>query len=84
VDTITRPTEDIKRHPGRPPASTLTDTPPSAHTPLTDRRTVRLSELMARARSKRGIDAFQIAELALLRGLPASSPLRVIFDRATL
>jgi hypothetical protein len=40
----------------------------------------RLQTLLDKAHSKRGITSFEIAELAHLRGIPASAPLKVIFS----
>jgi hypothetical protein len=43
----------------------------------------RLSELMAKAHSRGGIDAWEIAELAKLRGISPWAPARVIMAKET-
>jgi hypothetical protein len=59
--------------PTRPIPSTLTDIPPSVDMAATD-----LASLMAKANSRVGITAWEIATIAKLRGISPWSPLRVI------
>jgi hypothetical protein len=63
---------------GRPSSSTLTDIPPSVDMAASEAPSDRLSTLMAKAHSREGIDAWEIAELAKLRGISPWVPLRVI------
>jgi hypothetical protein len=64
--------------PTQPLAPTLTNIPPSVKTPVSDAPGARLSELMAKAHSRGGINAWEIAELAKLRGRSPWAPLSVI------
>jgi hypothetical protein len=67
--------------PGQPVAPGVTIVPPKAKTPLSDAPNARLDALMALAHSPRGIDAWQLAELAKLRGISPWAPARVIMAR---
>jgi hypothetical protein len=69
---------------GRPIAPEATNTPPSPSTPLSDSRSVasdRIAELMALAHSRGGINAWQVAELAKLKGRSPWAPLSKIIAR---
>jgi hypothetical protein len=73
--------------PGRPVAPGVTIVPPTAQTPLSDHARARLSaqerleELMQKAHSRTGINAWEIAELAKLRNISPWAPARVIIAR---
>ena len=68
--------------PGRPVAPGVTIVPPSASRALSDSPSARISALMALAHSSRGgIDAWQVAELAKLKGVSPWAPLRVIIGQ---
>jgi hypothetical protein len=56
--------------------------PPSASRALSDARNARISELMALAHSRGGIDPWQVAELAKLRNISPWAPLRVIIGQS--
>jgi hypothetical protein len=66
---------------GRPLPSTLTDIPPSVDRSATDSPSDRLAELMAKAHSRGGVTAWEIAEIAKLRGISAWAPLSVIIAK---
>jgi hypothetical protein len=68
---------------GRPLPSTLTDIPPSVDRSATDAPDSRLAELMAKAHSRGGVTAWEIAEIAKLRGISAWAPLSVIIAKDT-
>jgi hypothetical protein len=62
----------------RPSSPTLTMKPSSVERSPSDAPAARISELMAKGHSREGINAWEIAELAKLRGISPWSPLRVI------
>jgi hypothetical protein len=68
-------------HAGEPSGRPLpsTDIPPSVDRSATDSPSARLSELMAKAHSRGGVTAWEIAEIAKLRGMWA--PLSVIIAK---
>jgi hypothetical protein len=68
--------------PGRPSSPDPMRIPESAKTPASDAPSTRLSTLMAKAHSRGGIDAWEIAELAKLRGISPWAPLRVIIRQS--
>jgi hypothetical protein len=68
---------------GRPLPSTLTDIPPSVDRSATDSPSARLSELMAKAHSRVGVTAWEVAEIAKLRGISAWAPLAKIIGKDT-
>jgi hypothetical protein len=86
---IIRPTDNGITNPhagepsGRPLPSTLTDIPPSVDMAATDAPSARLSELMAKAHSRVGVTAWEIAEIAKLRGISPWAPLAKIIGKAT-
>jgi hypothetical protein len=58
--------------------------PPSVDTSVSEprrTRSERIAELMALAHSRTGIDAWQVAELAKLRGISPWAPLRIILAK---
>jgi hypothetical protein len=61
---------------GRPLPSTLTDIPPSVERSASD-----LPSLMAKAHSRVGVTAWEIATIAKLRGISAWAPLSVILAK---
>jgi hypothetical protein len=63
---------------GRTPASDPMRIPPTPSTPLSDAPNARLSELMEKAHSRTGINAFELADLARLKGLSPWTPFRLI------
>ena len=65
---------------GRPLSPSPTDIPASDKTPASDAPT-RLSEPMEKAHSKAGINAFELADLARLRGLSPWTPFRLIVSK---
>jgi hypothetical protein len=68
----------------QPLSSTPPTMPPSVDTSLSARPTPcadRIAELMALANSRGGIDSWQVAELAKLRGISPWAPLRVIIAK---
>jgi hypothetical protein len=69
--------------PGQPLSPEAITIPPTVKTPASDSPS-RLSVLMEKAHSRGGVNAFEIAEIAKLRGISAWAPLSVIIakDRA--
>jgi hypothetical protein len=66
---------------GRPKIPEAITIPTSASRALSDARNTRISELMALAHSRGGIDPWQVAELAKLKGISPWAPLRVIIGQ---
>ena len=66
---------------GRPLAPAPTNIPPSVDRSATDSPSARLSELMAKAHSRGGVTAWEVAEIAKLRGISAWAPLSVIIAK---
>jgi hypothetical protein len=64
--------------PGQPLLSTPPNIPPTVDRSVSDSPSARIAELMALAHSRTGINAWEIAELAKLRGISPWAPLRVI------
>jgi hypothetical protein len=73
--------------PGQPVAPEATTIPPSASRALSDSPSVtpaeRIAVLMTLAHSRGGIDPWQLAELAKLRGISPWSPARIIMAKDT-
>ena len=63
---------------GLPSSPALPTMPPSVDRSVSDARSARISALMTLAHSRGGIDPWQIAELAKLKGICPWAPLRVI------
>jgi hypothetical protein len=62
----------------------VTTIPPDHSTPLSDSPNPtadRIAELMAKAHSRTGINAFELADLARLRGLSPWTPARLIMSK---
>ena len=87
---IIRPTDNGITNPhagepsGRPLPSTLTDIPPSVDRSLSDAHNPRPDSLeapMEKAHSRAGINAFELATLAKLRGLSPWTPARLIMSK---
>jgi hypothetical protein len=66
---------------GRPSPSTLPNIPPSVDMAASEPQSSRLAVLMAKAHSREGIDAWEVAELAKLRNISPWSPLRIIIAK---
>jgi hypothetical protein len=66
---------------GRPSPSTLPNIPPSVDMAASEPQSSRLAVLMAKAHSRGGIDAWEVAELAKLRGVSPWAPLAKIIAR---
>jgi hypothetical protein len=65
----------------QPLSPTLIATPPSVERSASDAPVDRLSELLAKAHSRAGVTAFEIAEIARARGISAWAPLSVIIAK---
>jgi hypothetical protein len=76
VEGITYP--HAGKAPGQPLLSTPPNIPPTVDRSVSDSPSARIAELMALAHSRTGINAWEIAELAKLRGISPWAPLRVI------
>jgi hypothetical protein len=63
---------------GQPLAPEATTIPPTVDMAASDARNARISALMTLAHSRGGIDPWQVAELAKLKGISPWAPLRVI------
>lgn len=76
VEGITYPRAG--KAPGQPLPSTPPNIPPTVDRSVSDLPSARIAELMALAHSRTGINAWEIAELAKLRGISPWAPIRVI------